>query len=338
MTTQRVKLKHIAEKANISINSVSKALKDSPSISAKTKELVRQIADELGYIPNAHAQTLRAGSLNVIAVIYDNLTNPYYSTMSSILTEEFKKENIESMFFIEHHENGYLSEILAKRIISYRVSGIITFLEPTENAANIIKQNKIPLILIGRNGKKTNTTSIYSDDVEGGIIAANTLIELNGKSFVYVTKHAELEICRNRLLGFKRGLEANNYILKDDHIIIGNTIETAESKLLKLLEKDNSIDSIFCFSDLIALEMEYLLQQANYKIPEDINIIGYDNLQDYLPYPLKISSIDGGKIEMSQLAIKLLTKQIKQGYVEKPEYYKINVFYKKGKTSERKKY
>ena len=330
MTTQRVKLKHIAEKANISINSVSKALKDSPSISQKTKEKVRKIADELGYIPNAHAQTLRAGSLDVIAVVYDNLTNPYYSTMSSILTEEFKKDNIESMFFVEHHENGYLSDTLAKRIISYRVSGIISFLEPTDSAATIVKQNKIPLVLLGRNGWKTQTTSIYSDDIEGGKIAARTLINLNGKSFVYVTKHAELEICRNRLAGFKLGLEENNYILDDSHIIIGNAQTSAESKLIELLNNNPTVDSIFCFSDLIALEIKHLLQELNF---ENINIIGYDNLQGYLPYPVKISSIDGGKKEMAQLSIKILTEQMTQGYNETPKYLKIDVFYQEGQTT-----
>ena len=92
MGNNRVKLKDIAEKANISINSVSKALKNSPKISEATKLKVKKIAKELGYIPDVHAQSLRHGSLNVIAVIYDNLINPYYSSMIAILNEEFKKQ------------------------------------------------------------------------------------------------------------------------------------------------------------------------------------------------------------------------------------------------------
>ena len=171
---------------------------------------------------------------------------------------------------------------------------------------------------------------IYSDDIEGGKIAARTLINLNGKSFVYVTKHAELEICRNRLAGFKLVLQENNYILDDSHIIVGNAQTSAESKLIELLNNDPTVDSIFCFSDLIALEIKHLLQELNF---ENINIIGYDNLQGYLPYPVKISSIDGGKKEMAQLSIKILNEQMTQGYDETPKYLKIDVFYQEGQTT-----
>ena len=336
MGNNRVKLKDIAEKAGISINSVSKALKNSPKISAVTKLRVKQIAKELGYIPDVHAQSLRNGSLNVIAVIYDNLINPYYSSMISILNEEFKNNNIESMFFVDHKALGHLSKSLAKRIISYRVSGILTFLEPTSEASEIIKQNKIPMVLVGRDGKETNTNSVYSDDVSGGILAAQKLIELNGSSFVYFTKHSELEINSLRLLGYKTELERNGIHLDDEHIVVGTSEVNGEEKLIELLKKDPTIDSIFCFSDLIAFEVAHCLQQTNYSVPNDINLVGFDNLQDYIPYPIKISSIDGGKVESIKQALSILTEQIENGYSDDAIYKKVDVFYQSGNTTKQK--
>lgn len=336
MGNNRVKLKDIAEKANISINSVSKALKNSPKISEATKIKVKKIAKELGYIPDVHAQSLRHGSLNVIAVIYDNLINPYYSSMIAILNEEFKNNNIESMFFVDHKALGHLSKTLAKRIISYRVSGILTFLEPTPEASEIIKQNKIPMVLVGRNGKDTNTNSVFSDDISGGMLAAKKLIELNGHSFVYFTKHSELEINSLRLAGYKQELENNGFSLDDDHIIVGTREINGEAKLLELLKKDSSIDSIFCFSDLIAFEVAHCLQQTNYNIPNSINLVGFDNLQDYIPYPIKISSVDGGKVESIKQALAILTHQIENHYSEDPIYKMVDVFYQEGNTTKPK--
>ena len=256
--------------------------------------------------------------------------------MLSLVNEELKAQQYESMIFVDHHALGHLSKELAQRIISYRVAGIISFLEPTTKASEIIKQNKTPLVLIGRNGEYTQTNSVFSDDFKGGCLAAQKLIDLNCKSFVYVTKHAELTVNTMRLNGFKNQLNKNNYTLDKEHIINGNLEIIAEEKLLELLKKDKKIDGIFCFSDFIAFEITHSLQQAGYKIPEDINLIGYDNLQEFLPYPIKISSIDGGKTNSIKEALNIIVNQIKNGYNPSPIYKQIDVFFQEGGTTKQK--
>ena len=332
---KNVRLKDIAELAGISINSVSRALKGSPNISKETQERVREIAFNLGYIPNVHAQSLKQGSIKVIAIVYDDVENPFYSMMLGVLQHQLFERGYEPMIFIDSRSYGHLSESTANKIAYYRLSGVLTFVAPTSRAAQILKNNNVPVVLIGRDGKLTNTSSVYTKDTNGGKLAAEELLRLNGKEFLYLTTHGELQINSQRYNGFKNCLLSHNISSKKIHNITGNLEVNAMDALEKLL-KTNKIDSIFCFSDLIAYEVIEKLYELNYKVPGDINVVGYDNLQDYIPYPIKVSSIDNNKGEMIEKSLDVLFNQINDGIYEDAINKKINVKFQDGNTTSKK--
>ncbi len=329
----RITLKDIANVAGISVNSVSRALKGSKNISQQTIENVNRIANEMGYVPDVHAQSLRNGSFKVIAVVYDNLTNPYYSIMMDLLNSELEKKEYESMIFVDHHNNGYLSDILAKRILSYRVSGIITFIAPTNEAAKILKNNRIPLVLIGRKCQKIN--SVFSNDYKGGVLAAEKLLEYGGKNFCYITEHGELDINTLRYNGFSDTLNKNNISRESQNVIIGSYETNIKDEIIKLTSS-KKIDSIFCFSDLIAFKVISILFDLKITVPKDINVIGYDNLQEQLPYPMRLSSIDGGKHSSIDKTLQLLFSQIDNEYKERASYIEVDVYFEQGTTTIKK--
>lgn len=331
-----VRLKDIAEVAGISINSVSRALKGSPNISKETQQKVKEIAQNLGYVPNIYAQSLKQGSLNVIAIIYDDLENPFYSMMIGVIHSCLLEKRYEAMIFIDSTSFGHLSEKTANKIVKYRVSGVLTFLPPTSKAAQILKTYNIPVTLIGRDGSLTNTSSVFSKDYQGGKLAASHLLDLNGKEFCYITKHGELHIDGQRCNGFKNFLLNQNVQNKKIHTITGNLEVNAMDELEKLL-KTSKIDSIFCFSDIIAFEVIEKLNEIGYKVPQDINVVGYDNLQDYIPYPIKVSSIDNSKNKMVNIALEILFNQIDNKNNVEPVFKKINVELKTGNTTSNKK-
>ena len=161
------------------------------------------------------------------------------------------------------------------------------------------------------------------------------VIKLNGKEFLYLTTHGELQINSQRYNGFKNYLLNNNIPSKKIHNITGNLEVNAMDELEKLL-KTNKIDSIFCFSDLNAYEVIEKLNDLNYKVPKDINVIGYDNLQDYIPYPIKVSSIDNNKGEMIEKSLDILFNQINEGIYVEAVNKKINVKFQDGNTTEKK--
>lgn len=329
----KVTLKDIAEIAGISINSVSKALRDSPSISKTMKDKVSKIAKELGYVKDLHAISLRGDGYKVVAIVYDNLTNPYYSTMLEIINRKLSEKGYESMIFVDSFSFGHLSDATTKRAISYGVSGVITFLAPTNAAMKLLKNNHIPTVLIGRSGEMSETYSVYSNDYRGGKAAAKALFGYGGKSFAYFTKHSELKIDQQRLAGYKKCLADLGYSLKKEHIIIGDIEVDGLEELEKLLSKEK-IDSIFCFSDVLALEVIVKLTELGYKVPEDINVVGYDNIKGSFPYPLQLSSIDTQKEYTTDIALELLDEQLNGIY--EPKYLKVDVIYSEGNTTSKK--
>ncbi len=335
MNNKRVKLKDIAERAGISINSVSRALKNGSNISETTKKKVKEIANEMGYVPDIHAQSLRGDNLKVIAIVYDNIINPYYPIMIRLINKILIKNGYEAMIFVDHHALGHLSDVLVKNIVSYRVAGIITFLAPTLEASKMIKNNKIPIVLIGRDGSEVGISSIYSDDYSGGKIAAQELINKGGKNFAYITEHEELEINNLRLSGFKDELESQGFSLNNERIVIAR-LQNAEDLFEKVIEKDKTIDSIFCFSDLIAFQVIQRLNKLKISVPDDINIVGFDNLATYFPYPFKLSSVDGDKNEIVHAALKIIFNQIKNGYSSKVITKKIKAVINEGNTLKQK--
>ncbi len=291
-TKQKVTLKDIANVVGISVNSVSKALKNKKSISKETIKRVKEVADELGYIPDIQAQALKSGKTNVIAVIYDNLSNPYYSLMLEQINNQLFEKNYETMVFVDHHSIGFLSSDIAKKVISYRVAGILSFLEPTKEAKKSIDESGLPFILIGRDGHNTHVNSINSNDYYGGELAANVLLNKGCNGFLYYTKHGQLDINQARLNGFRDCLLDNNINSNNIHIVsIQTDIPNSGPSLIETLNNYQNIDAIFCFSDLLAFEVLQMINENDSISKRNILVIGYDNLQSFLPYPIRISSI-----------------------------------------------
>lgn len=322
---QKPTLKEVAKLAGISVNSASRALKGKANISKRTQEKVRQIAEKIGYIPDMRASALRAGKLDVIAIIYDNLNNPYYSMMLDKLTGKLFNFKYETMIFIDRHSIGYLSLDIAKRVISFHVSAIITFIEPTIEAKKLIDENKTPIVLVGRNGKDTNTPSISSNDYEGGRLAANTLLNNGCKNLLYYTEHNDLKIDKLRLQGFKDCVIEKTKA--EPQIVIGDEMHNAKELLINAVA-NYPIDGIFCFSDLLAFDVLETLNELNNK---KIKVIGYDNIKQAFPYPIRVSSVAPDTDETIEKTIELILNKI-DGNILTTDFLETNVKYYPGTT------
>jgi len=137
MTTKRnVRLIDIATALELTVNTVSRALRDKSDIGEETKELVKKTALEMGYIPNTIASSLRKGSSRTIAIVFDNLTNPYFMIMADKIHRRLGPMNYATMIFAG--SNGQLGPEELIPIVSRKVDGILTFLEPTIKALDLL--------------------------------------------------------------------------------------------------------------------------------------------------------------------------------------------------------
>lgn len=308
---ERVTLKDIAEVVGITVNSVSRALRDSPSISQKTITRVKEVADQLGYIPDLHARSMRSVPLKVIGIVYDNIVNPYYAIVNNHLNNELRKVGYRPMVFFETNKEGNLSLDVAREIIAFRMAGVITFVVPTKEVIELFEDHQTPLVLLGRIGNALGIDSVSSNDYRGGKLAGYKLFDLGGKNFAYLGVTQKLSINNERLSGFLKALKNNGVSVPQEHIILNDKNRPTRELMETLDVINHRIDSIFCFNDQIAYEVIGYLHELGLRVPEDINVIGFDNLQSDIIYPIKLTTIDADKPRTALLALDSLLGKIK---------------------------
>jgi len=302
---RRILLKDIAEKSGLTINTVSRALKNKPDISVGTREYVQKLALEMGYIPDVVASSLRSGFTKTIGIMFDNLSNPYYMIMTELIHAELKKDDYDIMIFTSSGENAQFDLESFNKMVSRRIDGIITFLKPTPDVVKAVNTNKIPLVILGREGDDIGIDSVYTNDFEGGYQIGKYLASQGHQKIGYIGAPQDILCSLKRLEGLRTYLDEK-----------GITMPVAQSKFLKhydlnlvrpideLLEQ--KVTAIFCFNDTMAYDVISHLQHKGYRVPEDIVVAGYDNIEEHLRVPVGLTTIDTHKEELTHKTIQTL--------------------------------
>lgn len=307
-TKGNVRLIDIAKEVGCTVNTVSRALRDKDDIGEKTKLKVREAAKRLGYIPNSLASSLRSGFSYTVAIVFENLVNPYYMIMTDKLLHRLESLGYATLIFAVH---DYLFKLDAlSRILSRKVDGIITFLEPTEEVVDLCKKNNIALLLLGRKNTKLKIDSIATNDYSGGFIAGELLIEKGVKNVGYIGAPEAIECSVRRKNGLIDAFLKHNLGYNEENIrfMNGRSIQQEIDVLLK-----NGTDGIFFFNDLMAFEGMKYLRSKNYDIPGQIKVVGYDDIANEFPVPFNLTTVSSDKDLIVNSAVDLLYKKM-QGF------------------------
>lgn len=301
---KRVTLVDIAKKTGVSVNCVSRALMDASDISDSTKSKIKKVADELGYVPNLSAVSLKKGNSKIIGILYDNLLNLYYNTVIHYLHHILSEKNYS---FITYRSDKF-DEAIYKEMISRNLEGMISFLAPEDELAKKIHANHFPTVIIGR--QTPYLSSVCYDDRKVGLLAGEALISAGYKNPLYLGEIKDLDIVRKRAEGFLEALEK--------HGVLGKVIfrEVPFEPRVALLDRalaSSSVDSIFCFSDHMAFWVMQELKQRNLS---EIKVIGVDNIQQEIPLPFALTTIGQDKNKMANDVVELLFNQIENKETE----------------------
>jgi len=318
---KRVTLKDIAKETGFTINTVSRALRNYSDISDHTKKLIMKKAKEMGYVPNNLAGALRSGKTKTIAIILGDISNPYFAITVKELEVALNKNKYNTIL-INTNEDIKLEEKAIYSALSKNVDGIILF--PTQRnikPIKILKDYNIPFVLLGRHFKDEETDYVITDDIKGGYLATDYLIKKGKRKILFLNGPPYISAAYERLSGYKMALNENN--IKEDRQLIKEIPITAEDcyKFIKnIMNEKITFDSVFAFNDVIALETIYLLQKMKYKIPQDIIVVGYDNIQSRLRIPIPLTSVNIPKKRMAIKAVEILLKKISSK--NKSKYYR----------------
>lgn len=299
-------IKDVAKRANVSVTTVSLLLNGkSDSFSAETKKAVYDAVEELQYIPNRLAQNLSNNQSNLIALMVPDLMNPYYTIMAQSIMERMEQTqyNLALIGFPEDEsKRKRINNLLRARtfdgalIVSSKFDPIIEELQ---------KDKKFKYVLLDESIEIENSPLVTGDSEKGGRLAAQLYLDANHRKLACITGPSNTPNSNSRLKGFLDELNSNGIKINKEYILEGNyTYESGYENALKLLNKD--ITGVFALNDLMAYGAIRAFTEAGKSIPEDISVIGYDNLEKIQYLELKLTTIDQQIDAIGNLSIDLL--------------------------------
>lgn len=307
-------LNDIAKKSGLSVSTVSRVLNnqsDKYRISKETEALVLKIARELNYSPNQLARGLRLKKTHTIGLVVPDISNPFFACITRNV-QRFAYESGYSLVVCDTDENLELEIEHIDLLINKGVDGLIIMPVGQEfKHLENIQKNGIQLVLVDRCFDELDTSSVIVDNHRGAFEAVEHLIRNGHTRIAIIQGLPHTHTSNKRLLGYKDAL--NKYgIPIDENLIVGNDFRKEngyiEAKFLLTMKEPPS--AIFATSDLITLGALQAVFEEGWKIPEDISLVAFDDI-DFAPFLVSpLTTVSQPRELMGEVAVKLLVEQI----------------------------
>lgn len=302
---RKITLADIAKETGYSINTVSHALHDKPDISEKTKVYIVETAEKMGYIANASAGALRSGRSKSAAIIVGDISNPHFSIMMKEMENRLREYGYNAII-INTDEDETKERAAIVSAISKNVDGVLLCpVQKTRANVEFLEREGIPYVLFGRRFEDMEANYVICDDVNGGFAAAEHLIKYNHKKIMFLNAPCCISSARDRLAGIQNAFQKYG-VSPGGFVSAEISITESEDEIKQMLEQHPECTGIICFSDLIAMQVCYFLKQMGKNVPEDISVIGFDNIASKYYFPLMITSVTSSKTKMSVKSVDVL--------------------------------
>jgi DNA-binding LacI/PurR family transcriptional regulator len=305
-------IKDIAKKAGVSHATVSRALNGNPSIPEKTAAGIRVLADEMGYLASAPARGLKTKRSQAVGVVVSRIDNPYFGEIIQGIEDTLKPSGF-SLFIASSHLDFSIEKNIVQAFAEHRVDGvIICSVSFSREYADLIKNYGIPIVVVNNESSEEFDCSISHDDFNGARQVTRHLIDLGHSRVGYLGNSLANQINNDRLQGFFKELTVSNITIDPQTIVntLGSEIENGEEAMLLLLKTDPLPTAVFCFNDLMAIGALKVIRNQNLRVPEDISIVGFDNIPYSAYTSPALTTFDQPKRKIGSEAAQMLLEQI----------------------------
>ena len=280
MSQVRVTSLQVAQKAGVSQSAVSRVFTPGASASAKTIEKVQKASAELGYRPNSLARAMVSGKSRIIGLVVAYLNNQFYPEALEKLSKKLQERGYHVLVFMASNSSDNIDTVI-EEILDYQVDGIIAAsVALSPELSNKCREAGVPLVLFNRAHESPNMSAVTSDNYAGGEKVAKYLISAGYEKIAYLAGWEGASTQRDREAGFMDTLNASGMKLFSRGF--GN-FEMAQSRkatheMFKNTANDRP-DAVFVANDHMALAvMDTLRYELGLKIPEDVAVVGYDDV------------------------------------------------------------
>ncbi len=277
----RVSIKDIAKAAGVSHSTVSRALSDSPLIKAETKARIQQLAQEMGYSPDAIARSLVTQRTHTVGVVVTTITDPFVAEVVQGI-EDTAQQNDYSVILASsaskpERELAAVEMLHAKRVDSVIVTSSrvgALYLEHLERFG-------VPVVLINNHNRQSGryTFSVSVDNQHGGHLATTHLIQRGHRRIGYVSGPADHSDDAERLAGYRQALDESGITFDPALVVHGNgRLDGGERALRTLARLAELPTAVFCYNDITAIGLISAARQAGLSVPDDLAVVGFDDI------------------------------------------------------------
>lgn len=306
-------MQELAQAAGVSIATVSRVFSGSPKVSEKTRAKVLELVHQSGFQPNETARTMAAGSSRLIAVILPDIENPYFSRLLSEIEQLCVKNGYTMIFFNSNGDSEKEKEIVTKMMARQADGMLICMTRIKSEMIPVIKTANFPVVVMTRNINGLDSVAI--NHIEGGRLAADYLIENRCEQFFFFGLKDDEKFTGfyNELLK-KKVPKSKIKIFGDKNWYFNNYAQASElmDKFMQEQKTSTEKTGLFCINDLSAVQAINAANRNNIKIPEKLNIVGFDNtmLCD-MTFPA-LTSINQPLDKIAAKSFEILCQKIKE--------------------------
>lgn len=304
-------MKELAEYVGVSVSTVSRVLNGSTRISKDTRQRVLEAARLLNFSPNPMAKSLRLGTTNTIALMIPSIQNLMFPSIVRGVEDAARRHGY-MVVLCNTDEDVTTERDYIERLKNRWVDGfIVCSMLPTSSHILQLRQDDFPCVLISRRyGDEVDAITV--DNETAGYDATRYLIDSGHKRIALVLGREELNVYRDRYIGYQQAL-ADAGIPYDDELVLRETLEgtqSIDSQIEQMVQALGLPDAIFASSDPKAIIVLRSLARLGIKVPEEVSVLGFDNIELASQLSPPLSTVAQPLYHMGELAAKRLITQI----------------------------
>ncbi|MGN6532251.1 MAG: LacI family DNA-binding transcriptional regulator [Ginsengibacter sp.] len=311
---KEVTIYDLASALNLSIATVSRALKNDPVVNKQTKKKVFDLAEKMEYRTNHFARNLRSKNTNTIGIIVHELNSNFINSVLAGVEKVTTEAGYD--LIIAHSSESYIKEVAnAKNLFEKRVDGLIASLAfDSKNLDHfkLFKDKGVPVIFFDRVEQEGNNTVVVIDNYKCGYQATQHLIEQGCTRIVHITSSLKRNVYSQRFKGYKDALFDNGISYDENLLIINDLSEKAGiESAMQILKMTPLPDAAFITNDFVAAVCMRTLKENGIRIPEDIAIVGFNNDAICTLIEPALSTINYPGIDVGEVAARNLINHLK---------------------------
>ncbi|WP_252315435.1 LacI family DNA-binding transcriptional regulator [Sinobaca sp. H24] len=311
-----VTIKDIAKAANVSVTTVSRALNGYDDVNEKTRQRIKDVAEKMQYSPNMTARRLVTNKSSTIGLL---TSSSFPSNPKDTFTMDVISGVNEYASYADYDMILFQSEFAKRQGKTYhqlcserQIEGVISQgLAHGDAFLQQMEESSVPCVFIDHPGENETTSFVSADNAAGAREAVRHLVSLGHREIAFINGDDEAYISLERMKGYKEGLQEADIVFNEKKVRLAYfNEEEACARSIELLEEFPEITAVFCSSDLMAMGVMRAAQQLGYQLPDELSVVGYDNLVISQYTTPALTTVHQDKYKMGNTAAELLINRL----------------------------